>query len=119
MFFLDETGFSLSPIRGTTWAEVGKPAVLRETDSRHTQTGLGLITMTPVRQKLNFRFTIFDGTINILDVILILRMIHGYYGKQVRIIGDRLSSHLSACQFFESQYPDGFSSRNCLRIVMS
>ena len=23
----DETGLSLSPIRGTTWAEVGKPAV--------------------------------------------------------------------------------------------
>ena len=83
MIFLDETGFSLSPIRGTTWAEVGKPVVLREIYSRQTQTGLGFITMTPVRQKLNFRFTIFDGAITTLDVILILRMIRGYYGKQV------------------------------------
>src|SRR5215469_5010412 len=60
----DESGFSLSPIRGTTWSEVGKPMTLRETFSRHTQTGLGFITMTPVRQKLNFRFTIFEGAID-------------------------------------------------------
>jgi len=104
----DESGFSLSPIRGTTWCEVGKPVTLRETFSRHTQTGLGFITMTPVRQKLNFRFTIFEGAINTLDVILFLRMIHAYYGKQVMIIWDRLSSHLSARSFFECEHPDWF-----------
>jgi len=27
LIFLDESGFSLSPIRGTTWSEVGKPVV--------------------------------------------------------------------------------------------
>jgi hypothetical protein len=48
-FFGDETVFSLSSIRGTTWAEIGKPAVLRNIYSRQTQTGLGWITMTPVR----------------------------------------------------------------------
>ena len=54
LIFLDESGFSLSPIRGTTWCEIGKPRVLRETFSRHSQTGLGFITMTPKRQLLNF-----------------------------------------------------------------
>jgi len=33
----DETGLSLSPIRGTTWAEVGKPAVLREERTNGTR----------------------------------------------------------------------------------
>ena len=28
LIFLDESGFSLSPIQGTTWCEVGKPFVL-------------------------------------------------------------------------------------------
>ena len=109
MILWDETGLSLSPIRGTTWAEVGKPTVLKEIYSRNTQTGLGFITMTPVRQKLNFRFTIFEGAINTLDVILILRMIHAYYGKKAMIIiWDRLSSHLSAKNFFEREHPDWF-----------
>ena len=64
--------------------------------------------MTPVRQKLNFRFTIFEGTINTLDVILFLRMIHAYYGKKVMIIWDRLSTHLSVRSFFERENPDWF-----------
>jgi len=104
----DESGFSMSPIRGTTWAEIGKPVVLRETFSRHTQTGLGFITMTPIQQRLNFRFTIFDGAINTLDVIFFLRMIHQYYGKQVMILWDRLSAHLAARNYFEREHPDWF-----------
>ena len=64
--------------------------------------------MTPVRQQLNFRFTLFDGAINTLDVMLILRMIHAYYGKQVMIIWDRLSAHLSAQKYFEREHPDWF-----------
>ena len=108
LIFWDETGFSLSPIRGTTWAEIGKPAVLRNIYSRQTQTGLGWITMTPVRQKLNFRFTIFDGAITTLDVILFLSWIRHYYGTQVMIIWDSLSSHLSARNHFERKRPDWF-----------
>jgi hypothetical protein len=108
IIFWDETGFSLSPIRGMTWAEIGKPAVLRNIYTRQTQTGLGWITMTPVRQKLNFRFTIFDGAITTLDVILFLSWIRHYYGTQVMIIWDSLSSHLSARNHYERVRPDWF-----------
>jgi len=108
LIFLDESGFSLSPIRGTTWCEVGKPVVLREHFSRKSQTGLGFITMTPKRRRLNFRFTIFEGAINTEDVIFFLTMIHEYYGTKVLIIWDSLSSHLSARKHFESVRPDWF-----------
>lgn len=108
MLLWDETGFSLSPIRGRTWSEIGTPTVLRETFSRQTQTGLGFITMTPVQQRLNFRFTIFDGAINTADVISFLTMVHRYYGGRVMIIWDRLSSHLSARSYFEREHPDWF-----------
>jgi len=64
--------------------------------------------MTPVRQKLNFRFTIFDGAINTADVILFLTWIRRYYGKQAMIIWDCLSSHLSAKAYFEREHPDWF-----------
>jgi len=108
LIFLDESGFSLSPTRGTTWCEVGKPVVLRETYSRQTQTGLGFITMTPKQRRLNFRFTIFSGAINTEDVIFFLTMIHRHYGCKVMIIFDRLSSHISARSYFEREYPHWF-----------
>lgn len=108
LILLDESGFSLSPIRGTTWCEIGKPVVLREQFSRHTQTGFGFISMTPHRQRLNFRFTIFSGAIGSLDAIAFLREIHRYYGRKVLIILDRLSSHISARHFFEYVHPDWF-----------
>ena len=108
LIFLDETGFSFSPIRGTTWCEIGKPMVLRETFSRCSQTGLGFLTMTPKQQRLNFRFTIFSGAINTEDVIFFLTMIYRHYGTKVMIIFDRLTSHISAQKFFEREHPQWF-----------
>ena len=81
---------------------------LRETYSRQSQTGLGMITMTPVRQQLKFRFTMFDGTMNTEWMIFFLTMVRRYYGKQVMIVFDRLSSHLTAEAYFERMHPDWF-----------
>ena len=108
IIFWDETGFSLSPIRGRTWCEVGKPIVLRETYSRQSQTGLGMITLTPIQRRLEFRFTMFSGAINTEDMIFFLTMVRRYYGKQVMIIFDRLPAHIAAQSYFERVHPDWF-----------
>ena len=108
LIFWDETGFSLSPIRGTTWCEIGKPRVLRETYSRQSQTGLGMITMTPVQRRLEFRFTMFAGAINTEDMIFFLTMVRRYYGKQVMIVFDRLPAHIAAQHYFERTHPEWF-----------
>jgi len=86
--------------------------VLRERFSRKSQTGLGFITMTPKRRRLNFRFTIFEGGINTEDVIFFLTMIHQYYGVKVVIVLDQLSSHRSAQKFFQRTHPDWFVFEN-------
>ena len=44
------------------------------------EAGLGFITMTPNRQRLQFRFTIFSGAVNTEDMIFFLTEIHRYYG---------------------------------------
>jgi hypothetical protein len=109
LIFWDESGFPLSPIRGTTWCEVGKPIVLRECYSRGSQTGLGMITMTPARQLMKFRFTMFSGSMNTEWMIFFLTMVHYYYGcKKVMIILDSLPAHLSAQKYFERTHPDWF-----------
>ena len=109
LIFWDESNFSLAPIRGTTWCEIDKPMVLRETYSRQSQTGPGMITMTPVRQQLEFRFTMFDGAMNTEMMIFFLTMVHYYYGcKKVMIILDRLPAHLAAQKYFERTHPNWF-----------
>jgi len=105
---LDESGFSLSPVCGTTWAKIGKPTVLRKTYSRQTQTGFGFITMTPMRLRLNFRFTIFDGAITVLDLKMFLTQIHRYYGGKVMILWDRLPAHVATQIYFERERSDWF-----------
>ncbi len=82
LIFPDESGFSLSPIRGTTRCETGKSIVLRKIFSRKSQTGLGLIATTPVKRKSNFHDgfaarnygTIFGG-VNTEGVIFFLTMV--------------------------------------------
>ena len=41
-----------------------------------------------------------------------LTMIHEYYGMKVILVGDRLSSHLSAQKFFRRTRPDWFVFEN-------
>ena len=106
--FWDETGFSLTPTRGTTWCEIGKPIVLRETYSRQMQTGLGMITLTPVQQKLEFRFTMFSSSMNTEYMLFFLTMVRRYYNKHVKIIFDSLPAHLSARTYFERTHPNWF-----------
>ena len=108
MIFVDESGFSLSPIRGTTWAEVGKPPVLREIYSRRNQSGLGFISLTPGGRKMKFHFTIMDGSCVTEDFIFWLTELHHHTGKKVMIVWDRLSAHISAQNFFERTNPDWF-----------
>ena len=82
--------------------------VLRETFSRNAQTGLGFITITPKQQKLNFRFTIVDGAITMLDLKMFLTQIHHYYGGKVMILWDRLPAHIATQMYFERERPSWF-----------
>jgi transposase len=108
LIFWDEVGFSLSPTRGTTWCEVGKPMVIRECYSRGSHTGLGMITMTPIQQRLEFRFTMFSGAMHTEWMVFFLMMVRRHYNKKVMIIFDSLSAHISAQKYFERTHPDWF-----------
>jgi len=110
LIFVDESGFSLSPIRGTTWAEIGKPPLLRETFTRRNQSGLGFISVTPRRHKMKFHFTIMDGSCVTEDFVFWLTQLHHHFHNytKVMIVWDRLQAHLSAQKYFERVHPDWF-----------
>ena len=102
-------GFSLSPVCGKTWSPIGEPKVLREQFSRHNQTGLGLITISPKRCKLHFYFTIFSGSAKSEDFIFWFTQLHLLYrGQKLMIVWDGLSAHKSAQDDFVRLHPDWF-----------
>ena len=105
---MDESGFSLVPIRGTTWAEIGRPPLLRETFTRRNQSGLGFISVTPTDHKMKFHFTIMDGSCVTEDFIFWLTQLHRHFRKKVMIVWDRLPAHLSTQSFFEREHADWF-----------
>ena len=104
----DESGISLMPNVGTTWAPVGETPVLLETPGRHNHTMLGFITRSPRRHDLDFRFTVFKGSANTEDMIFFLTEIHHYYRSRVMIVWDHLSAHHAAELYFEEMRPNWF-----------
>ena len=109
LIFVDESGFSLSPTLGPTWAEVGKPTVLCETFTRcSNQSGLGFISVLPTGRKMKFHFTIMDGSCVTEDFVFWLTQLHHHFRKKVIVVWDRLSAHLSAQSFFEREHPAWF-----------
>jgi transposase len=64
--------------------------------------------MTPKQQRLNFRFTIFEGAITALDLRMFLTQIHHYYGGKVMILWDGLPAHIATQMYFERERPDWF-----------
>ena len=109
LFYWMKGGFSLSPVCGKTWSPIGEPKVLREQFSRHNQTGLGLITISPKRCKLHFYFTIFSGSAKSEDFIFWFTQLHLLYrGQKLMIVWDGLSAHKSAQDDFVRLHPDWF-----------
>jgi transposase len=109
LVFVDESGFSLAPIRGKTWSKIGEPVTLRENFSRQNHTGIGMITLSPNRKDLHFYFTIFCGSARTEDFIFWLTQLHYYYsGQRVMILWDGLSAHKAAENYFKAHYSNWF-----------
>ena len=105
---MDESGFSLSPNLGKTWAPSGQPPLLRECFSRHSQTGLGMLALSP-RQRLRFFFTVFAGSAVTDDFVFWLTQLHHFYsGQKAIILWDGLTAHRSTESHFQVKHPDWF-----------
>jgi transposase len=105
---VDESGFSLSPILGKTWAPVNQPPLLRECFSRNSQTGLGMLALSP-RQQLRFFFTVFSGSAATDDFVFWLTQLHHFYrGQKAIILWDGLTAHRSTESHFQAKHPDWF-----------
>jgi transposase len=83
--------------------------VLREIFSRNSQSGLGMISVSPQQRRLRFFFTIFSGSAVTEDFVFWLTQLHhAYRGQKLLILWDRLQAHRSAERYFQTHHPDWF-----------
>ncbi len=89
--FIDETGFSYRELTATTWAPVGKPAVLRRVDKRRATSTVMVLTMSGriYRQHV-------EHSVTAADVVGMLCYLRRVIARPMIIVWDRLAAHRSA-----------------------
>lgn len=98
MAFLDETGFRLQPVRRRTWALRGQTPVQRAWDRYDRLSVLGAITLSPARQRLDVRFSVWHENICTRHIVQFIKQLRQELRRPLVIVLDRLAAHRSAAK---------------------
>jgi transposase len=91
LYFEDESGVSLSPVIGKTWAPKGKPPIVRVTGKRG-----GVLAMSAISPSGRMCFKLQKGKINSEVMLKFLRQIgFNHKGRKVGVIMDQAPCHSS------------------------
>jgi transposase len=108
LVFLDEFGMMLQPVRRRTWALEGHTPI-HKVWARHDRiSGLGALSVTPIRHHLAFYVQLFRENIVTEDMIWFLTQMHWYFRRKAILVWDRWSVHQSSTHYFERHHPDWF-----------
>ena len=95
MVFVDETGFSLLPAVGRTYAPMGQTPIVRETLTRDQRALIGVVTLTG-RVFMQGQ----DRSMGSTDVVQLLHQLLRHSGGTLLIVWDRASIQSGAVQHF-------------------
>lgn len=98
MVFLDEAGFRLQPVRRRTWALRGQTPIQRCWDRYDRLSVLGAIHLTPQRQQLKLRFSVWHENIRTRHIVRFVKQLHRELRGPLVVILDRLPAHRSAAK---------------------
>lgn len=89
LYFEDESGISLSPIIGKTWAPRGKTPIMRVSGARG-----GVLAMSAISPTGSIRFRLEDRKVNAEVMLEFLKQIgQTHINKKVAVVMDRAPSH--------------------------
>lgn len=108
LVFLDEFGMMLQPTRRRTWALTGQTPIQKVWDRHDRLSGVGAVSVTPVRHHLAFYFQLFRENVATEDLSWFLMQMHWHFRRKVILIWDRWSVHKSNTRHFEQHHPDWF-----------
>lgn len=97
LVFLDEVGFMLNPVVQKTWALTGQTPILpQRMRNRHHLSGIGALTISPARQRLNWYMHLHDQAITESHVMAFLRDLQRHLRGEIVLLWDNLGAHHSA-----------------------
>ena len=108
LVFLDEFGMMLQPTRRRTWALEGHTPIQKVWARHDRLSGLGALSVTPVRHRLAFYVQLFRENIVTEDMVWFLMQMHWYFRRTVILIWDCWSVHQAATRYFQRHHPDWF-----------
>jgi hypothetical protein len=108
VFFLDESGFMLQPVRRRTWAPSGETPVQYAWDRHERLSVLSIIGVSPLQHRLSLYFQITAENVDADETVWFLEKLHEYCGRRVVLVWDRWAVHRSAAAYFDKNHPDWF-----------
>lgn len=102
LYFEDESGVSMAPVIGKTWAPKGQTPIVRVTGKRG-----GITAMSAISPSGKLRFRLEDRRIN-SDIMIgfIKQIMHTHKRRKIALVMDRASCHISKklLAYVESTY---------------
>ena len=104
--FLDETGFMLQPTRRRTWAPKGQTPVHKPSDRHDRVSGIGTLTVSPVRHALNLYFTLLLCNVQAPHLVDFVQQVHRRLRTPLIVVWDRSGPHRAAARELERRHAD-------------
>lgn len=108
LVFLDECGMMLQPTRRRTWAREGQTPIQKVWDRHDRLSGVGAVSVTPIRHCLAFYVQLFRANVAAEDLSWFLMQMHCHFRRKVILIWDRWSVHKANAHHFEQHHADWF-----------
>jgi transposase len=96
--FLDVTDLMLQPLVRRTWPPEGQTPVIHCWDRHDRLSGLGALTVSPVRRRLGLYFRAQEGNLRAPDVARLLGQVHRQVRPPLIVILDRWAPHRAAAR---------------------
>jgi transposase len=108
VFFLDESGFMLQPVRRRTWAPSGQTPLQYAWDRHERLSVISIIGVSPLKHQLSLYFQVTSENVDADQTIWFLQKLHEHCGRRVIMVWDRWAVHRSAAGYFDKNHPDWF-----------
>jgi transposase len=108
VFFLDESGFMLRPVRRRTWAPSGQTPLQYAWDRHERLSAISIIGISPLKHHLSLYFQIVSENVDAEHTIWFLQKLHEHCGRRVILVWDRWAVHRSAAAYFDKNHPAWF-----------
>jgi transposase len=91
-----------------SWSPIGQPDIIIESEKRAHISSIGLVSLSPIRHKMQFFTSTFRGSAKSAEMSYVLDELHKHFKRKVIIIWDNLQGHKGLQAKYERERPSWF-----------